>query len=193
MNEFGFAVRNTQSSVSQALQPGIHRGKWQPEEDALVIQMKQEGRSFAEIAKHVEGRTAEHIRERWISTLDPSNRYDPWTEEEVKVLFEAQSRLGNKWSEIAKLLPGRSEIAVKNRYHNAKTSERRKVRRFAAEMMRADRLERARQQHKVVVPSPALMSAGISRSLSTKVSDETLKPSADQSYTVSCETGPLGL
>ncbi len=109
--------------------------------------------SFADIAKHVDGRTAEHIRERWISILDPSNHYGPWSKEEVKILFEAQARLGNKWSEIAKLLPGRSEIAVKNRYHNARTAERRKVRRIAVNMMREDCLQRARCPRNVVAPS----------------------------------------
>ena len=32
-----------------------------------------------------------------------------------RILLEAQRGVGNKWSEIAKMLPGRAENAVKNR------------------------------------------------------------------------------
>ena len=44
---------------------------------------------------------------RWCNHLDPSIRKDAWTDEEDRVLVEAQRSYGNKWAEISKLLPGR--------------------------------------------------------------------------------------
>lgn len=41
-----------------------------------------------------------------------------WTEQEDEILINAQIQMGNKWSYISKLLPGRSENAVKNRYNS---------------------------------------------------------------------------
>ena len=54
---------------------------------------------------------------RWRDYLQPDLSSAPWTESEHQQLLQLQSRLGNVWSEIAKLMPGRSPNAIKNRYN----------------------------------------------------------------------------
>ena len=48
--------------------------------------------------------------------MDPSLRKDKWTEEEDRRICAAQSRLGNRFAEIAKHLNGRSEKMVSRRW-----------------------------------------------------------------------------
>lgn len=59
-----------------------------------------------------------------------------WTEEEMQRVRDARKEFGNKWSDVAKRVPGRSEISVKNWWYNHQTSERRKRKRQDGEVNR---------------------------------------------------------
>lgn len=95
--------------------------------------MVSDGAKWFEIAEQLPGRTGEHIRQRYVNALKPSLKKTPWTLDEDRILFEAQTELGNRWTEIGKRLPGRAENSIKNRFHNRQSSERRKLTREAKE------------------------------------------------------------
>ena len=62
--------------------------------------------------------TSKQCKVHWKNVLDPSNSQDKWSVEEEALLFELWAKLGNKWSDIADALPGRSEGTVKNRFYS---------------------------------------------------------------------------
>ena len=131
---------------------GIKKTSWSKEEDKILTEIvtKNGAARWSHVASHLPGPRGKQCRERWFNHLCPEVKKGSWSAEEDRIIMESVARYGTRWSKIVKLMPGRTDNAIKNRYNSA--------------MRKVKRLEKIKGDHEptmtyaagvIVAPGPA--------------------------------------
>lgn len=124
------SYRDDDSAAESGGGGGGKKRVWTTEEDELLkaAVAKYGERAWSRIADELPGRIGKQCRDRWCNHLSPDLDKKKWTEEDDEKLFDAVNRLGNQWAEISRrVLPGRSDLSIKNRYYSRLRREHRRA------------------------------------------------------------------
>ncbi|XP_069697942.1 snRNA-activating protein complex subunit 4 [Periplaneta americana] len=103
----------------------LRKSKWTEEEDAYLIEVINKCRigsyiPWAKVTFYMSGRSKNQVFNRWVYSLDPSIKKGRFTKNEDMLVVAAVRRYGTDFPRVARFLPGRTSIQVRDRYHSLK-------------------------------------------------------------------------
>jgi len=94
---------------------------WTKEEDSLLLSIVQSMRipmKWSLVAQNLPERTGKQCRERYVNHLNPRLKVTDWSPTEDATIFHLYNTIGSHWAKMSKIIPGRTDNGIKNRFHN---------------------------------------------------------------------------
>ena len=108
------------SAITRTVRNPRYARLWTPREDKLLltsVPVESDQLCWPKIALDIPGRTGKQCRERYLNHLGPHLKHTEWSALEDATIFRLHASQGSKWSQMVKLLPGRTDNGIKNRFH----------------------------------------------------------------------------